>query len=80
MNQGTLITTRPTKTQYSEVEAAEELGLTVDQLRKLIRSHIAQTDEDLNHIAVASFHPSDLLVLKLLSGLNGPPIHQGSEA
>jgi hypothetical protein len=53
------------------VEAARELGVTVDQLRTLIRSHIAQTDEDLNHIAVASFHPSDLLVLKILAGQKG---------
>jgi hypothetical protein len=53
------------------VEAARELGVTVDQLRSLIRSHIAQSDEDLNHIAVASFHPSDLLVLKILAGQKG---------
>jgi hypothetical protein len=67
MNASTL-STKSNQTQYSEVEAAQELGVTVDQLRTLIRSHIAQTDEDLNHIAVASFHPSDLLVLKILAG------------
>jgi hypothetical protein len=70
MNAVTL-TTKTNQTQYSEVEAARELGVTVDQLRTLIRSHIAQTDEDLNHIAVASFHPSDLLVLKILAGQKG---------
>jgi len=70
MNPATL-TTKSNQTQYSEVEAARELGVTVDQLRTLIRSHIAQTDEDLNHIAVASFHPSDLLVLKILAGQKG---------
>jgi hypothetical protein len=70
MNPGTL-TTKFNQTQYSEVEAARELGVTVDQLRTLIRSHIAQTDEDLNHIAVASFHPSDLLVLRILAGQKG---------
>jgi len=67
MNAGTL-PSKQNKTQYSEVEAAQELGLTVEQLRVLIRRHIAQTDEDLNHIAIATFHPSDLLVLKLLAG------------
>jgi hypothetical protein len=56
------------KTQYSEPEAAQELGVTVEQLRALIRSHIAQSEEDLNHVAVATFHPSDLLVLKILAG------------
>ncbi len=70
MNAGTL--SKSNQTQYSEGEAAQELGVTVDQLRTLIRSHIAQTDEDLNHIAIASFHPSDLLVLKILAGQKGP--------
>jgi hypothetical protein len=70
MNSGAL-STKSNQTQYSEVEAAQELGVTVEQLRRLIRSHIAQTDEDLNHIAVASFHASDLLVLKILAGQNG---------
>ena len=64
---------KPGKTQYSEHEAAVELGVSVEQLRVLIRSHIAQSDEDLTHIAVASFHPSDLLVLKLLArGISAP--------
>jgi hypothetical protein len=79
MNQGILVSKAP-KTQYSEQEAAKELGVSVEQLRTLIRSHIAQTDEDLNNVAVASFHPSDLLLLKLLSGLKGNPTPQGSEA
>jgi len=70
MNAGTL-PSKQIKTQYSEVEAAQELGVTVEQLRVLIRRHIAQTDEDLNHIAIAIFHPSDLLLLKILAGHNG---------
>jgi len=76
-NQATLAT-KITKSQYSELEAAQELGVTVDQLRALIRSHIAQSDEDLNHVSTASFHPSDLLVLKILSGLSGHSRPQGS--
>jgi hypothetical protein len=70
MNAGTLLS-KQNKTQYSEAEAAQELGMTVEQLRVLIRNHVAQSDEDLTHIAMASFHPSDLLVLKLLAGQNG---------
>jgi hypothetical protein len=73
MNAGTVSTKTNNQTQYSESEAAQQLGVTVDQLRVLIRSHIAQTDEDLNHIAVASFHPSDLLVLKILAGQKSNP-------
>lgn len=77
MNAGT-IPSKQNKTQYSEVEAAQELGLTVEQLRVLIRNHIAQSDEDLHHIAMASFHPSDLLVLKILAGQSGSLTLPGS--
>jgi hypothetical protein len=72
MNAGTL-PTKANQTQYSEAEAAQALGVTVEQLRTLIRSHIAQSEEDLNHIAVASFHASDLLVLKILAGQSTLP-------
>jgi hypothetical protein len=78
MNAGTL-PSKQNKTQYSEVEAAQELGLTVEQLRVLIRNHIAQSDEDLHHIAMASFHPSDLLVLKILAGKNASLTPSDSE-
>ena len=76
MNQLMLEIKPSAKTQYSEHEAAQELGVSVDQLRTLIRSHIVETDEDLNNVAIASFHPSDLLVLKLLNGPKSSPTPQ----
>jgi len=79
MNQELLANKSP-KPQYSESEAAKELGVSVEELRALIRSHIAQTDEDLRNVPVTSFHPSDLLVLKLLSRTSGNPTPQGSGA
>ena len=60
--------TRTGKSQYSEAEAAEELGISVLQLRTMIRSHVVETDEDLNNVPVTSFQPSDLLILRLLAG------------
>ena len=75
-----ILTAKSSKTQYSEQEAANELGITVEELRMLIRSHIAESEEDLNNVSVASFHPSDLLVLKLLSGVKGNPTAPDSEA
>jgi hypothetical protein len=72
MNQGTL-TIKPFKTQYSEHEAAQELGVSLEELRSLIRSHIVETDEDLNNMPLASFHPSDLLVLRLLLSSKATP-------
>ena len=79
MNQGLLVN-KSTKPQYSEAEAAKELGVSVEELRTLIRSHIAEADEDLNNVSVTSFHPSDLLLLKLLSGRDGNPTPRGSQA
>lgn len=79
MNQP-MVATKPIKTQYSEHEAAEELGVSVEQLRSMIRSHIVETDEELNNVAVASFQPSDLLILKILSGVKLSPISPGSGA
>jgi hypothetical protein len=60
--------TRTGKSQYSETEAAEELGISVDQLRTMIRSHVVDHEEDLNNVAATAFQPSDLLVLRLLAG------------
>ncbi len=72
MNQGS-VTVKPFKTQYSEGEAAQELGVSLEELRTLIRSHIVDTDDDLNNVPMASFHPSDLLVLKLLLSAKANP-------
>jgi len=60
---------RPGKGQYSETEAAEQLGISVLQLRSMIRSHVVDRDEDLNNVPVTTFQPSDLLILRLLTGM-----------
>ena len=59
---------RPGKAQYTETEAAEELCISVAQLRSMIRSHVVERDEDLNNVPVTTFQPSDLLILRLLAG------------
>jgi hypothetical protein len=64
-----LLTARTGKSQYSEAEAAEELGISIDQLRTMIRSHVTDRDEDLNNVPATTFQPSDLLVLRLLAGM-----------
>ncbi len=55
------------KTQYSEVEAAQQLGISVEEMRTLIRRHIVVEDSDVNNVPMTSFQPSDLLVLRLLA-------------
>jgi hypothetical protein len=68
--------TRSVKSQYSEVEAAEELGVSVDKLRTMIRSHVVDRDEDLTNVPVTTFQPSDLLILRLLAGMPTSPRDQ----
>ncbi|MBL8212110.1 MAG: hypothetical protein JNK87_15445 [Bryobacterales bacterium] len=59
-------TNRSAKSHYTESEAAVALGVSVEQLRTLIRSHIVKTDEDMAHVAAATYQPSDLLVLRMI--------------
>ena len=61
--------TRTGKSQYSETEAAEELGISIEQLRGMIRNHVIDRDEDLTNVPATTFQPSDLLILRLLSGM-----------
>lgn len=72
-----MLMTRPSKSQYTEVEAAEELGVSVDRLRSMIRSHVVDRDEDVNNIPVTTFQPSDLIILRLLAGMPTSPTQQG---
>ena len=52
------------KIRYSEDEAARKLGLSVDQLRRIMRDHITTGDDA---PAVDDFQPSDLVVLRILA-------------
>lgn len=59
--------TRSAKSQYTETEAAEELGISVEQLRTMIRSHVVDRDEDLTNVPQTTFQASDLVILRLLA-------------
>lgn len=63
---------RTGKSHYSEAEAAEELGVTVMQLRTMIRSHVVERDEDLSNVPQTSFQASDLVILRLLAKMQQP--------
>ena len=49
---------------YSEAEAARKLGVTVEHLRRLVRSHM-MPEGDMT--IVDRFRPSDLVVLRILA-------------
>ena len=58
---------KTTKSYYSESEAARSMGISIDELRTLIRRHIVDSEEDMSNCPKATFYPADLVVLKLLS-------------
>jgi hypothetical protein len=58
---------------YSEDEAATMLGVSVNQLRSLIKTHIVKED------SVTAFQSTDLLILKILSR-NADTFAPGSSA
>ena len=55
------------KSHYTESEAAEELGISISQLRTLVRERLARTEEDIRNLPMAYFQPADLLLLKLIT-------------
>lgn len=65
----TTLTTRGAKSFYSETEAAQALGISTDRFRELVRTHIAQSDEEAGNIGATTYQASDLLVLKLLANM-----------
>jgi hypothetical protein len=68
----TTLTTRSAKSFYSETEAAQALGISIDRFRELVRTHIAQSEDEVNNIGTTTYQASDLLVLKLLAKI---PVH-----
>ncbi len=61
-----MILTKPNKSQYSETEAASEIGVSVDELRSLVKSRIVDKEEDLNNVPQTTYQPSDLVLLRFL--------------
>ena len=72
-----MLTTRPARSQYTEVEAAEELGVSVEHLRNIVRHHVVDRAEDAENLSVTAFQPSDLLILRLLAGMPTNPTLRG---
>jgi hypothetical protein len=61
-------TTKPAKSQYSEIEAAAVIGVSVEELRNIIQQHITGREETAgDETKATSFRPSDLALLKILA-------------
>lgn len=68
---------KPAKTHYTEIETAQELGVSVERLRTIIREHVMPTDDEIRPAAIATFQPSDVLLLKLLASQASAQAPQG---
>lgn len=55
------------KLEYTEEEAAHALGISIVELRTLVRTHVIKEDM-VSDTPIPSFRPTDLLLLKMLSG------------
>jgi hypothetical protein len=64
-----MLATRASKSHYSESEAAEALGVSIEQFRSLVRTHVAHSEEEQQMIPSTTFQPSDLVILRLLANL-----------
>ena len=54
------------KVEYTEEEAASALGISVGQLRSLVRTHVIKEELGME-VPIPIFRPTDLLLLKMLS-------------
>jgi hypothetical protein len=73
-----MITARTGKGYFTEAEVARELGISMDDLRLLVRQHILpESEEDMANLPMTSFQPSDLLLLRLLVTGRAAPIAAG---
>ncbi len=58
---------RPGKGYFNENEAAQVLGLSLEQFRAHVKRYIIDREEDLANLPLTTYQPSDLLLLQLLS-------------
>jgi hypothetical protein len=69
-------TRRPPKGFYSEMEVAATIGVSVEQLRTLVRRHIVQAEEDMDKVPKAWYQPSDVVLIRMLvSGMSTAAAH-----
>jgi hypothetical protein len=54
------------KLEYTEEEAASALGVSIGQLRSLVKTHVIN-EESGPDVPISTFRPTDLLLLKMLS-------------
>ena len=54
------------KVEYTEDEAASALGVSISELRALVKTHVIKEETGMD-VPIPTFRPTDLLLLKMLS-------------
>jgi hypothetical protein len=62
-----MMTMKLAQVQYSEHDAAIQLGVSVDELRKLVRCHIVKDEDEDGAGAPPTYKSSDLVLLRILA-------------
>jgi hypothetical protein len=70
-----MILTKTNKSHYSEAEAAVELGVSVEELRALVKTRIVDKEEDQGNVPSATYQPSDLVMLRFIVGQRPVPVN-----
>lgn len=65
-----MITWDAGKSEYTEVEAALAMNISVRRLRELVRDHVMSDPEASLDIPVPNLRPTDMLLLRMLADQN----------
>jgi hypothetical protein len=66
------------KVEYTEEEAASVLGISISQLRALVRTHVTKEEAGMD-VPIPSFRPTDLLLLKMLAESQSSSVNASAE-
>ena len=58
---------RSEKHQYSEHEAANQLGISVERLREIVKSHILNGEDGARGHGLDTYQASDIVLLRILA-------------
>jgi hypothetical protein len=58
------------KGHYTELETAHALGLSLEELRALIRKRVLRPEEAGAHAPMNSFQPADIILLQMLRNVD----------
>ncbi len=65
------------KVEYTEEEAASALGVSVSELRAMVRTHVTKGEIE-GEVPIPTLRPTDLLLLQMLAGERAVSTNDGA--